>query len=190
MSSRAWRELIDSCAFWSRRRTLDIRMTNIPTSIMKYCVNVCEISLHCNDANKLLDLPQPKRMKTIHISGKFMDEICWVDLITIFSAFECIEELLLFVQNISEVNMIRLVSVLKTLLVLYVKGSLEFRVTPEQFYEILTRCPKLKKINMPCADTPVEWSEITNMYCGKICFGHDMMDVVPRQLLRYDRWLY
>lgn len=63
-------------------------------------------------------------------------------------------------------------------------------VGPDDFLYMISKMQNLKCINISIKDFKQKWANIVNKYCGKIRFGHNMIDQIPSNLLSYTRHMY
>jgi hypothetical protein len=62
---------------------------------------------------------------------------------------------------------------------------------PSDFLYIKKRLPNITEVHVEMNTTEIErWAEIVNTYCGTLRFHINMIDIIPRRMLQYNRAQY
>lgn len=128
-------------------------------------------------------LTKMKKLKFLKIKGTSNYRLSVYDIKT--NLGKCVELLQLEISSLPQINesvyMHLSQSLSQTLKYLHVENA--SLVSSDCFQSILQNMKAIKAICLTPDEDIEGWASILNVYCGKICFGHEILDKIPQRLL-------
>lgn len=189
--------LCNMAPVWHKFKTFDLLSSSLDTvaqMLQKFrlAINCTQLRIPlppvCNSVEFLLDMRHLEELVLLGYA-QVADENCSVTgqhLTDIIRQCTTLRSLALsYFRVIHESHLSEIVKALPQLKQLKTDSQCRSQTLAE-----ILQCSNIRSIVVEPCGSVEEWASLINTWCGIVCFGHDIVDYVPRQLLAYDRSSY
>jgi hypothetical protein len=193
--NKRWHKLVLSKSLWSRMRWMDLLNTELCeadlTQIATNTVNVTVLDVHEEQIGLISCLKNVTKLQNLTVLSNYsgIHGVTESNIVTHISM--CSGLVRLDIRGLSQITvngLNRIGSSLPNLRSL--NASRVCSVTPDELVDVLNSFSSIREIVLDVHGDKQVLATVLNAFCGKVCFGHSMVDSVPRRLLHCHRTAY